>query len=170
MKLKAKIGDRFILISEYQINYTALYDKNFIDINIMNNTDFEINANKEIIEKSRGDILIFGLGIGLIIPPIIDKVDNIDVVEKHQEIIDMVGSQLNFEKLNIIKGDVVNYIPTKKYDIIYLDTVGKALLLDEEIKERTRDGEFLTDKILSEKYKEYLKPNGEVLYYKINGK
>ena len=69
----------------------------------------EKNTNREFCSKAHVDIIIGGLGIGMIIIAIQDKPDvkSITVIEKNQEVIDMVASQLDFnEKGNIICADV----------------------------------------------------------------
>lgn len=91
---------------------------------LMSNTPMEKRTNSEFITKANGDVLIAGLGIGLIVLPIQDKenIKSITIIEKQQEIINMVASQLPLNnKVNIICDDIFNYIPNKKYDTIYLD-------------------------------------------------
>ena len=90
----------------------------------MSNTPMEKRTNSEFITKANGDVLIAGLGIGLIVLPIQDKenIKSITIIEKQQEIINMVASQLPLNnKVNIICDDIFNYIPNKIYDTIYLD-------------------------------------------------
>jgi spermidine synthase len=97
---------------------------------LMSNDPFEVMTNQIFFEKSKGDILIFGLGLGWIIFPILDRDDikSITVVEKNTEIIEFVGDILSKKdvknKLNIIEGDVYDYYNhlDKKFDFIYFDT------------------------------------------------
>lgn len=75
--------------------------------------------------EGRADV-VGGLGIGMIIMAIQDKpeVKSITVIEKNQEVIDMVASQLDFnEKVNIICADVFEWKPERgvKYDMAYMD-------------------------------------------------
>ena len=96
----------------------------------MSNDPFEVMTNQIFFEKSKGDVLIFGLGLGWIIFPILDRDDikSITVVEKNTEIIEFVGDVLSKKdlknKLNIIEGDVYDYhnYLDKKFDFIYFDT------------------------------------------------
>ena len=63
---------------------------------------------------AHGDVLIGGLGIGLIILAIQDnpEVHSITVIEKNQEVIDMVATQLPLnEKVKIIQADVFLWKP-----------------------------------------------------------
>lgn len=93
---------------------------------VMSDTNMEKKTNEEFCIKAYGDIIIGGLGIGMIIMAIQDKpeVKSITVIEKNQEVIDMVASQLDFnEKVNIICADVFEWKPEHgvKYDMAYMD-------------------------------------------------
>lgn len=93
---------------------------------VMSDTNMEKNTNRKFCSKAHGDIIIGGLGIGMIIMAIQDKpeVKSITVIEKNQEVIDMVASQLDFnEKVNIICADVFEWKPERgvKYDMAYMD-------------------------------------------------
>lgn len=108
---------------------------------VMSDTDMEKRTNRKFIRDSNGDVLIGGLGIGMIILAIQDKpeVESITVLEKYTEVIELVGKQLPInEKVNIINADVFDWKPNKgvKYDCIYMDiwnyinyTVYKAEML-----------------------------------------
>lgn len=93
---------------------------------VMSNTSMEKRTNMEFCCKANGDILIGGLGIGMIIMAIQDEdeVTSITVLEKNQEVIDMVDSQLSFNsKVSIINADVYEWKPRKgqRFDCIYMD-------------------------------------------------
>lgn len=93
---------------------------------VMSDTNMEKNTNRKFCSKAHGDIIIGGLGIGMIIMAIQDKpeVKSITVIEKNQEVIDLVASQLDFnEKVNIICADVFEWKPERgvKYDMAYMD-------------------------------------------------
>lgn len=93
---------------------------------VMSNTNMEKRTNMDFCINAHGDVLIGGLGIGMIILAIQDKpeVKSITVIEKNQEVIDMVASQLNFnDKVNVICADVFEWKPEKgvKYDVSYMD-------------------------------------------------
>lgn len=93
---------------------------------VMSDTSMEKRTNMDFCMNAHGDVLIGGLGIGMIILAIQDKpeVKSITVIEKNQEVIDMVASQLNFnEKVKIICADVFEWKPEKgvKYDVSYMD-------------------------------------------------
>jgi hypothetical protein len=98
---------------------------------MMSDTPMERNTNRGFIAKANGDVLIFGLGLGLIILPLLNKenVKSITVVELYQDLIDVVSPILRLNdpkcKLKIIQGDCFeahNIIDkTKKFDCIYGD-------------------------------------------------
>lgn len=91
---------------------------------LMSNTPMEKRTNKDFVTNAHGKVLIGGLGIGLILLAIQDNpmVDKITVVEKNQEVIDLVASQLPLkDKVEIICADVYDYIPEGLYNTIYID-------------------------------------------------
>ena len=93
---------------------------------VMSNTEMEEDTNREIVQKAHGDVLIAGLGIGMIILAIQDKAEvrTITVIEKSAEIIDMVIHQLPLNhKVEVIEEDIFTWEPEKgfKYDTIYFD-------------------------------------------------
>jgi hypothetical protein len=93
---------------------------------VMSNTSMELRTNSGFVCYANGDVLIAGLGIGLIVLAIQDKpeVKSITILEKYKEVIDLVGSQLPInDKVKIIEGDVFTYEYPKgtKFDSIYFD-------------------------------------------------
>lgn len=98
---------------------------------MMSDTPMERRTNLGFISKANGDVLIFGLGLGLIIIPLLQDEDikSVTVVELHQELIDVVQPYLkDFDsdnKLTVVQGDCFEYhkeIPKdKKFDCIYGD-------------------------------------------------
>ena len=98
---------------------------------MMSDTPMERNTNRSFIHKANGDVLIFGLGLGLIILPLLKKenVRSITVVELYQDLIDLVLPILKQHdvdgKLTVLQGDcfeIHNYIDKKtKFDCIYGD-------------------------------------------------
>lgn len=91
---------------------------------VMSNTPMEKNTNRDFVCNAHGNVLIGGLGIGLILLAIQDKeeVERITVVEKNKEVIELVGSQLPLNsKVHIVHDDVFEYKPKEKYNTIYMD-------------------------------------------------
>lgn len=101
--------------------YVRLLNKNDC---VMSNTPMEKRTNSDFVRNAHGNVLIGGLGIGLIILAIQDKeeVKQITVIEKNREVIELVGKQLPFNyKVNIVNDDVFEYKPLSKYNTIYMD-------------------------------------------------
>ncbi|MBN2075906.1 MAG: class I SAM-dependent methyltransferase, partial [Dehalococcoidales bacterium] len=89
----------------------------------MTDNPFEVESSLGAIEGARGDVLIGGLGIGLLPTLMKDKVDSIDIVELNQEVIDLVFHQVATEKTQIIHDDICHYLTStgKRYDFICVD-------------------------------------------------
>lgn len=102
----------------------------FNELPIMTNDTFEVLSNQHFFHNSHGDVLVFGLGFGWILYPILssEKIKTITVVEKESVIIDFITPKVKkFDienKLKVIKGDVYDYykLDNSKYDYIYFDT------------------------------------------------
>lgn len=98
---------------------------------MMSDTNFEQNSNYEVVRKSQGSVLIAGLGLGMIVLPIAKKpeVTEILVIEKYQDVIDLVLPQLlkalgpDAHKLKVICADILKWAPPKgeTWDVIYFD-------------------------------------------------
>jgi spermidine synthase len=92
---------------------------------MMTNTRMEQATNYGVVGEARGDVLIAGLGIGMILVPILAKreVKTVTVVEKYRGVIDLVGPKVASPKLNIIEADIMEWTPPKghKWDTIYFD-------------------------------------------------
>lgn len=107
-----------------------MYDGKYVRLHVngqlmMSDTAMERRTNRSFIEFATGRVLIAGLGVGLIIQNIIDKEDvtEIVVIEKYQDVIDVVEARIKHPKLKIICADIFNYdMPnTEKFDTIYFD-------------------------------------------------
>jgi len=119
------------------------YKSGFGDV-LMSDTDFEVNTNLEAINEATGDVLIFGLGLGLILNVIMEKPDvkSVTVVELHEEIINYVGPHYKNKKLKIIQGDAYGWTPPPRtrYDYIYYDIWGSfSTDLVDKMKELKKD-------------------------------
>lgn len=91
---------------------------------MMSETPMEHRTNSDFIHHAYGDVLIGGLGIGMIIMAIQDdpKINSITVIENNQDLIDIISTQIPFnEKVTIIQEDVFKWKPNTKYDCIYMD-------------------------------------------------
>lgn len=105
------------------------YVKLYVDgILMMSDTPMEKNTNYEFVENAHGDVMVAGLGIGLIIENLREKVNSgkvtsITVYEKYQDVIDLVYPKYKDLPLKVVCEDILEYKPTKaeKYDTIYFD-------------------------------------------------
>jgi hypothetical protein len=91
---------------------------------IMSDTWMEQQSNLEFVRQARGNVLIAGLGIGMVLLAIQDKpeVNYITVVEKEAEVIELVRSQLPLNgNVTIVNQDIFDFKPDTLYDTIYFD-------------------------------------------------
>jgi len=93
---------------------------------VMSNTSAEINDHFEILTWGEGDILIAGLGLGVVLDGLLQKkeVNSITVIEKSAEVIKLVAPTFAVDKrVNIINADIFEWKPPKgiKYDYIWFD-------------------------------------------------
>ncbi len=115
---------------------------------VMSDTWMERFSNQEIIEMATGDVLIAGLGIGMILTLLEDKdeVNSITVLEKNRAVIDVIGPWFNNLKIDIVHANVFTWQPTQSYDTIYFD-----------IWPDIRDLNYEETKTLHKKYRPYLR-------------
>lgn len=92
---------------------------------MMSDTRLEHDTNQTVVWKATGDVLIAGLGIGLILVPILAKacVKSVTVVELHQDVIDLVSPSFKDTRLQIVCGDIYSWKPAKgtRFQTIYFD-------------------------------------------------
>jgi spermidine synthase len=124
----AQIRDRHGEYDEFLPGtYVKLVDKTkHWDGVVMSDTQMERETNMDLYKNANGHVLIGGLGLGMILLAIQDKpeVTKVTVVEKYQEVIDLVATQLPLnDKVQIIQCDVFDFKPQKGeiYDTIYMD-------------------------------------------------
>lgn len=99
----------------------------------MSDTDMEKLSNWEFLDNANGNVLVAGLGIGLILIPALikEEVISIEVVEKNADVICAVEPQIRSyladqnlnKKLLVVHNDIFKYKPEKgkKWDTIYFD-------------------------------------------------
>lgn len=118
--------------------YTDTFDDDFPIVTLeqgglvwMPDTPFEQEGVKPAIPLARGDVLISGLGIGLLPMLIRNKpeVKSIDIVEVNGDVIKMIYDQIWHHKMNMIQGDLWKYLKTteKRYDFIHIDIWGNII-------------------------------------------
>ena len=90
--------------------YMQLWVKNEM---FMSNTRFEKIANTKVVMMAKGDVLIFGLGLGMILPEILAKkeVTSVTVVELYSDVVQLIEPHFQHPKLSIIQGDAFTFKP-----------------------------------------------------------
>lgn len=112
---------------EYYDFEAGTYKRLIVDNEVMmSTTPMEIRSNREVMTKANGHVLIAGLGLGMIVLPIQDKlnVKSITIIEMNKNVIDLVGKTLPLnDKVKIIPGNIFDFILEKgmKYDTVYFD-------------------------------------------------
>lgn len=95
---------------------------------VMSDTQMEQDSNYGVVSHSHGKVLIAGLGIGMILRPILAKadVDSILVVEKSQDVIDLVAEHYADPKLSVVCADIHKWQPAEgeRFNTIYFDIWG----------------------------------------------
>lgn len=121
---------------------------------VMSDTPMEKRTNRQFLWNAHGKVLIGGLGIGMILLAIQDKedVEQITVIEKHAEVIEIIQKQLPLnDKVTIVHADIFEYIPQSKYNTIYIDIWN---CINEDVYENEM-------KPLIRRYRKYLVPKSE---------
>ena len=106
-------------------SYVVLRDKKLRDI-IMSDTWMEQHTNIDFVRRANGNVLVAGLGIGMIILAIQDKPDikSVTIVDLHQGIYDIIMPTLSKHlnnKVKVVICDIHDFVPEIKYDVIYCD-------------------------------------------------
>ena len=92
---------------------------------IMSNTPAELSDSEGFVfAASRGDILISGLGMGLVVWEVLKHkgVRSITVIEKEADVITLVGPDFADEaRVEIVHCGIFNWKPVKLYDVAWHD-------------------------------------------------
>ena len=94
---------------------------------MMSNTPMEKRTSMDFMMNAYGNVLICGLGIGLVVLPLLEneKIKSITVLEKFQDVIDCVLPQIKKydtkKKLNVIHQDCFEFTTKDKFDTIFID-------------------------------------------------
>jgi spermidine synthase len=112
---------------------------------MMSNHESETITNQKFIDSAKGDVLIFGLGLGLIIFPLLKEIgiNKITIIELDEGLIDMVSPIIRFQdssrKVKIINADSFSWETQEKFDTIYFDiweTIDEKAYIEMEILEK----------------------------------
>lgn len=97
---------------------------------LMTNSEFEILTNKYFLDNATGDVLILGLGLGLVVLPLLNdpSITSITIIEKELDIINFIGNKILEldinKKVSILHGDAFFYhdvMTEERFDYIYVD-------------------------------------------------
>lgn len=119
--MRSMINDPGGVISDG--NYARLHVNGEL---VMSDTNMEKRTNSNFVRNANGKILIGGLGLGLILHNLRDKLDvieSIEVIEKSQDVIDLVSPNFKDLPLTCIQADMMDWTPPKgsSWDTIYFD-------------------------------------------------
>lgn len=132
---------------------------------MMTDTPHEIRTNLDIIKNARGDVLIAGLGLGMVLVPLLlnRRVRSVTVIEKSKGVIKLVKPRIQKWRehqgvgskstpLYILNFDIFEWDPgALTWDVIYFDiwpTIGKENLvggnkLKKKFKKSLRKGGWM---------------------------
>lgn len=92
---------------------------------MMSDTNMERNSNWEFAYRANGRVLIAGLGLGMILDPVLAKpeVTSVEVIEKSADVIALIRPHFRDPKLTVIEADVMEWRPPKgrRWDTVYFD-------------------------------------------------
>jgi len=97
---------------------------------IMSNTPDEIRDHRYFFSRAKGKVLINGLGLGMALKAILNKVDDkgapavelVHVVEKAEDVLKLVRPTYESDKrVSFIHADALEYKPTLRYDVVWHD-------------------------------------------------
>lgn len=111
--------DEFVPVGDY----TRLMRKGTV---VMSDTPMELRTNAPIIHAAHGDVLINGLGIGMVLRKILAKPDlrSVTVIEIAPEVISLVGPSFSHDpRVQIIEADAFDFMPPKgvRYNAVWHD-------------------------------------------------
>lgn len=104
--------------------YTGLYLQNGDqEQRVMFDEPKEIKEAQRAYNKAKGDVLITGLGLGMVAMWIASKpkVKSVHVIENSSDVMKLVASHLSSPKIEIMKADAFTYKSEQRYDFIWHD-------------------------------------------------
>jgi spermidine synthase len=93
---------------------------------MMSDLRYERATCAEVVERAHGDVLVAGLGLGMILHPILRKPDvrSVTVVEKYPDVVRLISPTLpTTDGLTIVVADIFEWSPPLgvHYDVIWFD-------------------------------------------------
>jgi len=102
--------------------YTVLFNSSH---NIMQDTTREFREHKQFLFAAHGNVIVAGLGLGMVNQILMEKpsVLGITIVEKYQEVIDLVWPYCpKNEKIRLVHADIYDWEPDSNWDIGWFDS------------------------------------------------
>lgn len=134
--------------------YTVLFRRFGVAgwLNIMQDTEQEYGEHDWLVQRMSGDILLGGLGIGMIHIPLLesDDVTSVTIVEKEQDVIDLVWEHCaKDERFSIVHADINTWTPPEgsSWDVGWFDTwlTHEEPMEDYIARMNDRYGEYVTE-------------------------
>lgn len=93
---------------------------------MMSDTPMERRSNLEFVRQAHGHVLIAGLGLGMIVFPLLERpkseISSVTVIEANPDVIALVKPYLPDDtRLRIIQADIFEWKPDRKFATIYFD-------------------------------------------------
>lgn len=92
---------------------------------VMSDTPAEMRDHMFAVHKAKGSCLINGLGIGMVLKNILDKpeVTDVTVIEISQDVLDLVATHYDDDRVRFVCADALTYIPPKgkRYGMVWHD-------------------------------------------------
>jgi hypothetical protein len=112
--------------NESHATYNVLL-KNSCPMPIMQDSEAEYNEHQWLWDNATGDVLIGGLGLGLVHQPLLNNPDisSVTIIESEQDVIDLVWNDcVKDSRFEIIKADFETWTPppSTTYDVIWCDS------------------------------------------------
>ena len=127
---------------------------------MMSDTQQEHETNEDALFCATGDVLIVGLGLGMLFEAIVRKPDvtSVTVLEINPNVIKLVWQYVCHPKATLVKADVFAWKPPKgvRWDYIWLD-----------IWENSSDDTKKEAAALKRKLRPYLRRGGRIHYWSI---
>jgi hypothetical protein len=102
--------------------YKRLMYKNEV---VMSNTPAEIRDFMHFVWRSKGNILINGLGLGVVLKAVLQmpNVESVTVIELSKDVIKLVAPSFKDPRVTIIQADAMTWKPPKdvRYDAVWHD-------------------------------------------------
>ena len=147
-----RIGRFLYARNPMAVEYPALEQKTASDWTTwMSGAPDECLAMESMARRSSGDVLIGGLGLGILawLCAARSSVTSVTVVELQQSVVNLIAPVISHTKITITRGDVWQYIEqtSHKFDFVALDTwpdVGSAV--QESSTAKTRAARVLSNR------------------------